>query len=74
MDAIWAEGVQPLLFLKLNVNCWEKVFDYPSLRDILSMSQTCKRMQLIGGHYYRDNFRSERVGFSENDRWHSSAK
>lgn len=45
-----------LKFIKVNVDCWEKIFDFLSLADILSMSQTCLRMRQIGGHYFRQNF------------------
>lgn len=45
-----------LKFVKVNVDCWEKVFDYLSLQDILNMSATCLRMRQIGGHYFRENF------------------
>lgn len=62
MNAVWADGnaitVQPTQFLKLNVDCWENIFDYLSFHDIISMSKTCKRMQQIAGHYYQDTFRS----------------
>lgn len=47
---------QPPHFQKVNVDCWEKIFDYLSLRDILSMSKTCRRMHQIGGYYFRQNF------------------
>lgn len=48
---------QPLHFVKLNVDCWERIFDLLSLRDILAMNQTCQRMCTIGGYYFRENFR-----------------
>lgn len=49
---------QPLHFVRVNVDCWERIFDYLSLHDILAMSQTCKRMSRIGGYYFCENFRS----------------
>lgn len=65
LGAVWADGnaspIQSSQFLRLNVDCWENVFDYLSLDDILWMSKTCKRMQAIGGHYYRQNFLIETV-------------
>lgn len=45
-----------LMFVKVNANCWKMVFDYLSLPDILAMSQTCQRMEQIGGDYFRENF------------------
>lgn len=60
MDVLGAVGgdspVQLQEFLKLNVDCWENIFDYLSLVDILAMSKTCKRMRQIGGHYFREQF------------------
>lgn len=46
-----------LQFIKVNVDCWDKIFDLLSLRDIFAMSQTCQRMRQMGGHYFRENFR-----------------
>lgn len=43
-------------FYKVNVDCWEKIFDYFPLRDIINMSKTCRRMRQIGGFYFRENF------------------
>lgn len=48
---------QPGCFIELNVDCWERIFDLLSLRDILAMSQTCKRLCKIGANYFHDNFR-----------------
>lgn len=55
-----------LKFVKVNVDCWEKVFDYLSLEDILAMSATCLRMRQIGGHYFRENFHGTKCIFSRN--------
>lgn len=43
-------------FVKFNFDCWERIFDLLSLRDILAMSQTCKRMCKIGGRYFHEKF------------------
>lgn len=45
---------QPPKFVKMNVDCWENVFDLLSLRDILAMSETCKRMRQMAGFYFRE--------------------
>lgn len=45
-----------LKFVKVNVDCWERIFDFLSLRDILAIGQTCQRMRQISGHYFRENF------------------
>lgn len=49
---------QPPYFLRISVDCWENIFDYLSLRDILAMTKTCRRMQDIGGYYFMKNFAS----------------
>lgn len=54
-----------LKFIKVNVDCWEKIFDYLSLSDIISMSSTCLRMQKIGGRYFRENFHGYECNLKE---------
>lgn len=44
----------PPHYLKLNVDCWEHVFEYLALRDIHAMGQTCKRMHQVAGYYFRE--------------------
>lgn len=46
---------QPPHFLKVNADCWERVFDYLSLCDILAVSETCKRMRHLGRYYFHEN-------------------
>lgn len=55
---------QPSQFAKIDVNCWAKVFDYLSMRDIISMSETCQRMHQIGGLYFRKTFHGVMGDFS----------
>lgn len=45
---------KPPPYLKLIADCWEHVFDRLSLRDILVMGQTCKRMNQMSGYYIRE--------------------
>lgn len=47
---------QPLHFTKVNADCWERIFDLLSLRDIFAMSETCKRMRHMAGYYFREYF------------------
>lgn len=47
---------QPPHFIKVNADCWERIFDLLSLRDILRMSETCKRMRQMSGYYFREYF------------------
>lgn len=38
---------------RLNVDCFEKVFDYLSKEDLHTFGLTCKRMSRMVGHYFR---------------------
>lgn len=61
-------GQPNLKFIKVNVDCWEHIFDLLSLRDILAMSETCQRMRQICGNYYRENFYGTRCIMDDSDR------
>ncbi|XP_055297718.1 uncharacterized protein LOC129566123 [Sitodiplosis mosellana] len=62
---------QPPQIFKLNVDCFEKVFEYLSIKDLHTFGQTCKRMQRVTGHFYRQQFpknhisHNKYVGFHE---------
>lgn len=47
---------KPSHSIEFNIDCWEHIFDNLSLREILVMSQICKQMCKIGGHYFRKHF------------------
>ncbi|XP_055297567.1 uncharacterized protein LOC129566056 [Sitodiplosis mosellana] len=47
---------QPPQIFKLNVDCFEKMFEYLSIKDLHSFGQTCKRMQRVAGHFYQQQF------------------
>lgn len=68
-------------YLKLIADCWENIFDYLPLRDIISVGQTCIRMQKMTGYYLREYFpeilctldgRTARITYS--DRFHLQAE
>lgn len=42
----------------LNIDCFDMIFDYLSMKDIHSFGQTCKIMQQIAGEYFERNFKS----------------
>lgn len=42
---------QPSQIHKVNVDCWEMILDLLSIKDIFSMSKTCKRMRQMCGYY-----------------------
>ncbi|XP_031638040.1 uncharacterized protein LOC116350393 [Contarinia nasturtii] len=48
---------------KLVIDCFEEVFDFLSLQDLVAMGQTCKRMQRIAGHCFQQNYRAQPVFF-----------
>ena len=45
----------PPPYLKLIADCWEHIYDYLSMKDIISIGQTCKRMNQMSGYYIREN-------------------
>lgn len=53
--AVLSTELQPKIY-KLNINCFETIFDYLSLEDLSSFSQTCKLMQKVAGHILRSKY------------------
>lgn len=41
---------------KLNVDCFEELFDWLSLEDLHSVGQTCKRLHQIAGYIFRETY------------------
>ncbi|XP_055305862.1 uncharacterized protein LOC129570326 [Sitodiplosis mosellana] len=46
---------------KLDVDCCEELFEWLSIADLHSFSQTCKRMQRIAGMFFRQNYPNARM-------------
>lgn len=46
----------PPPYLKLIADCWEHVYDYLSIEDVLAMGQTCNRMNQMSGYYVREYY------------------
>lgn len=46
----------PPPYLRLIADCWENIFDYMPLKDVIAMGQTCIRMQKMTGYYLREYF------------------
>lgn len=42
--------------LKLNIDCFEEVFDYLQLKDLLSIAATCKRLNQVVAYIYQQNY------------------
>lgn len=43
----------PLTIFKLNIDCWEVIFDWLSLDDLHAFGQTCKYFHRIAGEYFK---------------------
>lgn len=46
----------PPPYLKLIADCWEHIFDYLSIKDIIAMGFTCERMFKMAGWYIRQYY------------------
>lgn len=55
----------PAIF-KLNVDCFHEVFDCLTLKDVIAVGKTCKRLQWIAGHFINLNYASKSAR-GEND-------
>lgn len=42
--------------LKLNEDCFGEIFDYFSIQDLISFSQTCKRLNQVAGYAFQQNY------------------
>lgn len=45
------QQINPFPYLNLVDDCWEYIFDFLSVDDILNLSETCKKMQVSCGNY-----------------------
>lgn len=55
----------PSIFM-LNVYCFHEIFDWLSLKDLIAIGKTCKRLQLIAGDFFQMNY-AAKSGRGEND-------
>lgn len=46
----------PSAIFQLNVDCFHEIFDWLSLKDLISIGQTCKRLQRIAGNFFHTNY------------------
>lgn len=46
---------------KMNVHCFDELFEYLSLTDLHSLSQTCKTMQQMTGEFFKLNYSGANV-------------
>ncbi|XP_055306484.1 uncharacterized protein LOC129570787 [Sitodiplosis mosellana] len=47
---------QPVQMFPLNIDCFDEIFDYLSLKDLHHFAQTCSAMQKVCGEYFKFNF------------------
>lgn len=52
----------PAIF-KLNVDCFDEIFEYLSLDDLYSIAQTCKSLQKVAGLYFQQNYKDPEFNF-----------
>lgn len=50
------EKWEPPKIFKLDVDCFDEIFEYLSLDDLHSFGQTCKTMQQVTGEYFKRNY------------------
>lgn len=48
----------------LNVNCFDLIFDYLSIKDLCAVGNTCKHLQNIAGEYFRRMYPSKSINFN----------
>lgn len=51
--------------LKLNIDCFEELFECLSLTDILSLRRTCKRLKNVINYYIKEKFPAIKVGYGK---------
>lgn len=56
-NAVGNDFMMPPHFIMASVDCWQEIFDYLSLSDILEAMRSFVRLRQIGGYYFRENFR-----------------
>ncbi|XP_031636500.1 uncharacterized protein LOC116349276 [Contarinia nasturtii] len=48
----------PPKIFKLNIDCFDEIFEYLNVKDLYSFGQTCKRMNKVAGEYFKQNHSS----------------
>lgn len=49
------EESQPKIF-KLDIDCFDEIFEYLSMKELHALGQTCKTMQRVTGVYFKENY------------------
>lgn len=58
-------GMKTVPIFKLDIDCFEEIFDWLSLKDLYALCETCKRLQTVAGLYFQQNFASIEVQCEE---------
>lgn len=57
---------QSAAILKLDIDCFEEIFDYLPITDLISIGKTCKRLNRFAGYIFQQNFSHFEI-FCRND-------
>lgn len=57
---------QSAAILKLDIDCFEEIFDYLPMTDLISIGKTCKRLNRFAGYIFQQNFSHLQI-FCRND-------
>lgn len=49
-------GERSVQMFRLNIDCFDEIFDYLSMEDLYSLGETCTRMQQIAGQYFKSHY------------------
>lgn len=47
--------------LKLDIDCFEEAFDILSLKDLIAVGQTCRRLNQVAGYIFKQNYPATKV-------------
>lgn len=53
--------------MKLNIDCFHEIFDYLCLDDVISIGNTCQRLQRIAGSFIQQNYSAKRKTYMNNN-------
>ena len=57
------QALSPIL--RLNVDCFEELFEWLSLADLRSLRQACKRLNQVVDFFIKSNYPAVRLGFGK---------
>lgn len=60
VDAVQTSSSSTAIF-KLDIDCFHEIFDWLRLDDLISIGNTCRRLQQVAGDFYRTNYGKNRM-------------